>query len=166
MRVDAVDESALVGPGVDHAVAAGGQAEDVFLPSRVKHIRLAFRAEAVDFAVRPRTGVNRLIFRIDCQRPDIGLAGLRERTDLSARVDAEDLSVRPGPGINAAVGRGGQAQHLALLAGMDDDRPALGGHLVYLALIARRHIEVAGAILNHVPHMGGVQTRQRAQLPR
>ena len=85
---------------------------------------------------------------------------------MPSGVDAHDLAARPGAGVDGAVGRQGQAEHLAVLGGVQDRRLAVGRHLVDLALVAGGDDQVAVAVLDDVPDVGGVEAGQRLELPR
>src|SRR5262249_6778381 len=151
--VDAIDESALVGAGVEHAVAVGGETQDMLLARRIEYGRLALAVDAIDAAMRPSARVQCLPLGIDGQRPDVRLAGLAEHLRLSARVDADNLSARPCARIHAAVRRHGQAKHLTLFASIRHDRLTLRRHLINLPLVAGGDVQVAVAVLDDVPYV-------------
>src|SRR5262249_32477035 len=164
LRVDAVDQPVLVAAGVDLSIGTDRHAEDVFLLRRVEDARLALGRQALDPSLRPRAGVKILSLRIDGKRPDIAAEAVVDHLRLSIRANADHTAARPGAGIDGPVRRQRQAEHLWIVAGVDDRHFTVGGNLEDLAAIAGRCVEVPLLVLDDIPDVGGFEAGKRLQL--
>ncbi len=166
-RVDAIDEAAFIGAGVERPFVADRQAQDVLLLGRIEDAGGAGGGEAIDFPLGPRAGEDALRGRIVGQGPDVGIECLRGGLHLAIGRDAQQLPGRPGAGVNRAIGRGGEAEDVRILAGVKDGRFAVGADLVESAFVAGGGgVEVARFILGEVPHVADVETGERLDLAR
>src|SRR5262249_26254713 len=125
LRVDAVDQSALVGSGVHSARCPQCQAEDVLLFALEENPGLAFRGHLVNAPLRAGPRIQGLATAIDGQTPDVRTQVAGKNAGPAGGVDAHQLTARSRTGVDRAVGAQGERKDLAILATASQTYPPL-----------------------------------------
>src|SRR5439155_6739379 len=166
LRIDAIDQAVLVCPGIKKTVGSPAQRQDMFLLCRVKNARLAIRRERINTALGSRPSEDALAIAGDGETPDVRLGCLAKDVDLAAGVEAQHASAWSRAGVDRAGGGQCQAQDLGILAGVGNGHLPVGRNLEELALVSGGREKIAVLVLDDIPDVGCLNSRQGLELPR